>query len=314
VVVLDEKGCDLEGEDRSGFAAATSAASAADVAVVVVGGRSGLQREASVGEARDAMDLRLTGPQQQLVAAVSETGTPTVVVVMSGCAHVLTGVADKAAALLVAWPPGEQGGNALADVLFGRAQPTDRLPVSLPRATGQVPLYHSHRAGGAKSMFYADYTDCAHAPLFAFGHGLAYTSFEHRDLLVAASDTHSGITATVVVANTGQCPGEQVVQLYATDLVASVSRPAIQLIGFARVALEPGQARRVSFLVHPSRLAFYDEEMDFVVEPGEFTFATGASAADLRTRATFELAGTKARYSQRSVVAVRYSVEEPVPA
>lgn len=280
------------------------------MAVLVVGGRPGLQRGATVGEARDATDLHLTGSQERLAAAVAKTGTPTVVVVMSGRARVLTGVVDKAVALLVAWPLSEQGGNALADVLFGRAQPTGRLPVSLPRATGQVPRYYGHRSGGAKSMFYGDYTDCPQTPLIPFGHGLSYTTFEHKDLAVTASDTRSPIAASVVVTNTDPRPGEEVVQLYVTDLVASVARPELQLLGFARVALEPRGAKQVTFRVDPSRLAFYDEDMDFVVEPGEFRFATGSSAADLRTNFTVELAGTSAHYSQRSVVAVSSTVAD----
>ena len=229
---------------------------------------------------------------------------------MSGRAHVLTGVVDKAVALLVAWPLGEQGGNALADVLFGRAEPTGRLPVSLPRATGQVPRYYGHRSGGAKSMFYGDYTDCPQTPLFPFGHGLSYTTFEHKDLAVTASDTRSPIAASVVVANTGPRPGEEVVQLYVTDLVASVARPELQLLGFARVALEPRGAKQVTFRIDPSRLAFYHEDMDFVVEPGEFRFATGLSVANLRTNFTVELAGPSAHYSQRSVVAVSSTVAD----
>ena len=308
-----EKGCDLEDSGAATFERAVAAASRSEVAIVVVGGRSGLHRGATVGEARDATDLRLTGPQEDLVAAVAGTGAPTVVVVMSGRGHVLTGIVDKAAAVLVAWPLGEQGGHALADVLFGKAEPTGRLPISLPRATGQVPRYHSHRSGGARSMFYGDYTDCAAAPLFPFGYGLGYTTFEHRDLVVAASGTRSPITASLVVANTGRRPGDEVVQLYVTDLVASVVRPSPQLLAFARVALAPGSARRVTFHVSPSRLAFYDEAMDFVVEPGEFSFAAGPSAADLRTSATVELAGSIADYSQRSVIAVSAVVGEPFP-
>jgi beta-glucosidase len=316
-VVLCEEGCGLEDgdgdDDQRGFGPAIEAASKSEVAVVVVGGRSGLQRGATVGEARDATDLRLTGSQEQLVAAVAKTGTPTVVVVMSGRAHVLSGIADKVAALLVAWPLGEQGGHALADVLFGKSEPTGRLPVSLLRSTGQVPLYYSHRSDGAKSMFYGDYTDCAHTALFPFGHGLSYTTFEQKDLVVTATDTCSPIVASVEVANTGWRPGEEVVQLYATDLVASVARPQLQLLGFARVTLQPQCTRQVTFRVHPSRLAFYDENMDFVVEPGEFQFATGASSGDLRTKVTAQLTGPIAHYSQRSIVAVSSTIGEPLP-
>jgi beta-glucosidase len=309
--IVYEKGCDIQGNDRSGLAAATAAAAAADVAVVVVGGRSGLDQNSTVGEARDAADLRLTGLQEELIRAVSDTAAPTVVIVMSGRAHELSNVADKASALLMAWPLGEQGGNALADVLTGRAEPGGRLAVTLPRATGQVPLYHSHRSGGARTMFYGDYTDYPHTPLFCFGHGLGYTTFEQSDLLVEATDTTSSVFVGVTVTNTGPRAGEEVVQLYVSDLVASVTRPELSLIGFARVPLGTGEARKVLFEVHPSRLAFYDEAMRFVVEPGQFRFSTGSSACDLRQESVVRLTGEVARYSQRSVVAVRSTLSEP---
>jgi beta-glucosidase len=311
VNVVYQQGCAISGDDRSGFPAAVAAAASADVAIVVVGGRSGLSREATVGEARDASDLRLTGAQEELVAAVARTGTPTVVVVMSGRAHVLTGVAANAAALVVAWPLGQQGGNALADVLLGRVEPSGRLPLTLPRATGQVPLYHSHRSGGARSMFHGDYTDCSHTPLFSFGHGLSYTTFEQSDIAIEASDTLSFVTVAVTVTNTGDRAGEEVVQLYASDLVASVARPEISLIGFARAVLAPKQAARVVFKVHPSRLAFYDDEMRFVVEPGQFRFGTGASAGDISQQAVVALVGDVALYSLHSVVPVTSEVGEP---
>ena len=223
--VTYEKGCDLRGEDRAGLPAALAAAARADVAVVVLGGRSGLHESSTVGEARDATDLRLTGVQEELVTAVAATGTPTVLVVMSGRAHVLSEVADRVQALLVAAPLGEQGGNALADVLLGKAEPTGRLAVTLPRATGQVPLYSSHRSGGGRSEFYGDYTDCRHTPLFSFGHGLGYTTFAYSDITVEAGDTSSPIGVGITVANTGDREGEEVVQLYVSDLVASVARP-----------------------------------------------------------------------------------------
>jgi beta-glucosidase len=313
VEVVYEKGCDVLGDDLSGFPAAVAAATDSDVAIVVVGGRSGLQRDATVGEARDATDLRLTGQQEELVKAVAATGTPTVLVVMSGRAHVLSEVAGSARALLVAWPLGEQGGNALADVLLGRAEPTGRLAVTLPRATGQVPLYSSHRSGGGLSVFHTDYTDCDHRPLFSFGHGLGYTTFAYSDIRVDAGGTTSPTTVGVTVTNTGARAGEEVVQFYASDLVASVARPGSSLIGFTRLNLRPGNAARVTFDVHPSRLAFYDEDMRFVVEPGLFRFAVGASSSDIRQQAVVELTGPVATYSQRSIVAVTAAVSD-VPA
>jgi beta-glucosidase len=312
--VVYEKGCEVDGTDRSGFPAAVRAAAAAEVAIVFVGGRSGLHRRSTVGEARDATDLRLTGVQGELVAAVAGTGTPTVVVVVSGRAHQLTEVAEQASALLVAWPLGEQGGHALAHVLTGRAEPGGRLPVSLPRATGQVPIYHSQRSGGARSMFYGDYTDSPHTPLFCFGHGLGYTTFEYSELLVRASGTTDPVTVEIAVTNTGQRSGEDVVQLYVSDLVASVARPEKSLIGFARLALEAGRTAKLSFDVHPSRLAFYDDKMRFVVEPGEYRFAVGTSSSDLRQQVVVRLAGDVTEYRQRSVVPVSWTLSRSVPA
>jgi beta-glucosidase len=183
------------------------------------------------------------------------------------------------------------------------------LAVTLPRATGQIPLYSSHRSGGARSVFYGDYTDCARSPLFSFGHGLGYTAFAYSDIAIEASDTSSPITVGVTVTNTGAREGEEVVQLYVSDLVASVARPEASLIGFTRLCACPGEAARVTFDVHPSRLAFYDEAMRFVVEPGLFRFAIGASSSDIRQEAVVNVTGPVAAYSQRSLVAVAAAVE-----
>ena len=310
--VTYEKGCELLGDDRAGFPGAVAAAALADVAVLVLGGRSGLHKSSTVGETRDATDLRLTGVQEELVTAVTATGTPTVLVVMSGRAHVLSEVAERVQALLVAAPLGEQGGNALADVVLGKAEPTGRLAVTLPRSTGQVPLYSSHRSGGGRSEFYGDYTDCRHTPLFSFGHGFGYTTFGYSDITVEAGDTSSRISVGVTLTNTGDREGEEVVQLYVSDLVASVARPESYLIGFTRLSLAPGEAARVTFDVHPSRLAFYDEAMEFVVEPGLFRFAVGASSSDIRQNAVVELTGPVATYSQRSILPVTAAVSEQV--
>ena len=157
-------------------------------------------------------------------------------------------------------------------------------------------------------MFYGDYTDCPHSPLYSFGHGLGYSTFEYFNMTVAGSDTSTPVTVEVTVANTGQREGETVVQLYVSDLVASVARPAAALVGFARVDLAAGRQARVTFHVHPSRLAFYDEQMRFVVEPGEFRLAIGASSSDIRQESIVELAGPLQLYSQRSVIPVRAEI------
>ena len=308
-----ERGCAVTGDDRSGLPAAVDLARQASVAVVFVAGQSGLTLAATVGEGRDAADLRLTGVQGELVSQVAATGTPTVVVVLSGRVHSLEAVVPLAAAVLQAWPLGEEGGHAIADILLGRAEPSGRLPVSLPRSVGQVPVYASPRAGGTKAMFSGSYTDAPASPLFPFGHGLSYTSFEYGPLSVRAGDTTENIRATVEVTNTGPRAGVEVVQLYASDRFASVARPGRQLVGFARVSLRPGERCRVSFTVHPSRLAFYDPRMRFVVEPGAFGFAVASSALHVRGQSLVELTGATTEYEQRSVIATVAAVE-PIPA
>jgi beta-glucosidase len=158
-------------------------------------------------------------------------------------------------------------------------------------------------------VFYGDYTDCPHTPLFSFGHGLGYTTFGYSDIAVEGTDTSSRVTVRVTVTNTGSREGEEVVQLYVSDLVASVARPAASLIGFTRLKLSPGGSARVTFDVHPSRLAFYDESMRFVVEPGFFRFAVGASSSDIRQSAVIDIKGPVASYLQRSIVAVTAVVD-----
>jgi len=302
------KGCEVLGDDQSGFAEAMQVARNADVAVVVVAGRSGISRPVTVGEGNDATNLDLTGMQQELVDAIAETGTPLVVVVLSGRVHTLASIATRANALLQVFPPGEEGGNGLADVLTGKVNPSGRLPVSLPRSVGQVPNHVGHRAGGDRAMFYGDYIDSPTSPLFAFGHGLSYTAFAYNDLTVQAKNTTEPIEVSIEVHNTGEQAGDEVVQLYYRDLVASVARPERMLLGFARLSLPPGQARRVTFTVHPSRLAFYDPHMRFVTEPGAFTFSIGASSADIRAEKTVTLGGQVVEYRQREIVATKVAI------
>lgn len=309
VDVCYAKGCEVLGDDRIGFDEAVAAAQDAEVAVVVVAGKSGLFRPATVGEGNDATDLDLTGVQNELVAAVAATSTPLVVVVLSGRVHTLSNVAAQANALIQLFPPGEQGGSALADVLTGTANPSGRLPITVPRTVGQVPIFHGYRAGGDRPMFFDDYTDSPPTPLFAFGHGLSYTTFGYANLEVNASDTAAPITVSVEVSNTGDRAGEEVVQLYARDDVATVARPDQMLLGFVRLPLEPGQTRHVTFNVHPSRLAFYDPQMRFVVEPGSFTLSIGASAADIRATQTVNVSGDRAEYRQREIVATAAHIE-----
>jgi beta-glucosidase len=306
--VVHARGCAVRDDDRTGLAEATALAREVDVAIVIVAGRSGLLAECTVGEMRDAVDLRLTGVQEELIDAVTATGTPTVVVVLSGRVHTLVGAADRASALIQLWPPGEEGGNGLVDVLTGAVDASGRLPVSLPRHVGQVPVYYRHLNGGGRSMIYGDYTDSPVSPLFPFGHGLSYTTFTYGDLRVRATTTDDVIEVSVDVTNTGNRPGTETVQLYASDEVASVVRPERQLIGFSRVTLEPDESVRITFTVHPSRLAFYDADMRFVCEPGKVTFRVGSSSQDTRATATADLDGAVTVFVQREIVATRVTL------
>ena len=309
VELVHERGCDITGSDRSGIPAAVQAASGADVVVLCVGGRSGLTLDATVGEARDAVDLDLTGVQLELLDRVAATGTPVVTVVVSGRVHTLDVVEERSAATLLAWLPGIEGGTALADVLLGAVAPSGRLPVSLPRSVGQVPVHYNHRAGGGRSQFWGDYTDSPSGPLHPFGFGLSTTTFTYSPVLVEEGSTTEPTRVTVTVTNAGGRSGAEVVQCYVHDETASVARPERQLAGFTRIDLDPGEARRVTFVIHPSRLAFFDENFHFVCEPGAFRVEVGGCAGAPADTTTFDLGGEVEVFHQRQVVATTVHLE-----
>jgi hypothetical protein len=284
-------GAAVEGEDRSGFAAAVSAAAEAEVAVVVAGDQAGLFGRGTVGEGNDAESLDLPGVQRELVEAVVATGTPTVLVLLTGRPYAIEWALSgpsAPAAVLQAFFPGEEGGTAIARVLSGSTSPSGRLPVSLPRSAGAQPYSYLHPVLGGPS----EVTSVDPTPPLAFGHGLAYTTFAHADLAVdgdvAAGDV---LTATVRVRNTGDRAGTDVVQLYANDVVASVTRPVAQLLAYRRVALEPGEEVLVRFAVPTALLAFSDRRMVRVVEPGAVRLWVGPSVATEETVAEVTLTG-----------------------
>jgi beta-glucosidase len=292
--VVYARGSGVLGGGEDGIAAAVDAVRGADVAVVCVGGRSGLVPGCTSGEFRDAADLSLTGLQPRLVEAVVATGTPTVVVLVNGRVLALPWIAAHVPAVLEAWLPGEEGGHAIADVLFGRVSPSGRLPVTMPRSVGQIPLSYNRKWDQHAGIgLGADYTDLPASPLFPFGHGLAYTRFEYRGLEIDPGSVRADDTVRIRlrVTNTGGRAGEEVVQLYVRDPVATVTRPIQQLAGFARVPLEPGTTRAVTFTLHPSQLGLYDRAMRFVVEPGEVVVRIGASSEDIRLEGRFAIEG-----------------------
>jgi beta-glucosidase len=284
-------GCAVEGDDRSGIAAAVESARSSDVAIVVVGDRAGLFGRGTVGEGNDVESLELPGVQRELVEAVVATGTPVVVVVLSGRPYAIGWALDgegAAASVVQSFFPGEEGGTALTAVLAGDAEPSGRLPVSLPRSAGAQPFSYLHPIlGGQNEVTSSDST-----PVRPFGFGLGYTTFERTGLLAeTAVPTDGRIRASVRVRNSGQRAGTDLVQLYAHDLVGSVTRPVAQLLGYARVELDPGEEAFVEFDVPAARLGFSNRDFVRVVEPGAIELWVGGSCAEKQTSASVLLTG-----------------------
>ena len=285
------KGCEVIGDSTNEIGRAVEAARGADVAIVAVG-ENEWQAEGKLGtsgEGYDVATLDLTGHQQELVEAVVGTGTPTVVVLLNGRPLAVRWIAEHAPAVVEAWQCGEVGGKAIAEILFGDVNPSGRLPVTIPRHVGQLPSYYNY----PKSKLYwiqegwgTAYADLSPKPLWPFGHGLSYTSFEYGDLSIDPPDTYGGGEATVrcVVRNSGSRAGAEVVQLYVTDDVASVATPVRELRGFQRVSLRAGETRTVEFKLQPKDLALLDRHLEQVVEPGTFTIQVGRSSEDIRLK------------------------------
>ena len=282
------RGCDVDTPDTWGFAEARDLAAGADVAIVVVGDQAGLFGRGTVGEGCDRDDLELPGVQRRLVEEILETGTPVVLVLLTGRPYAVGWALDRCAAVVQGFFPGEEGANAVARVLSGAVNPSGRLPVSLPRPAGAQPYSYLHPALGGNG----DVTNLDSEPALSFGHGLSYTSFVHEDLVVEpGSSTAEPLRVSVTVRNEGDRAGADVVQLYGRDLVASVTRPVAQLLGYQRLELAPGQSARVELAVPPARLAFTGRDGRKVVEPGEWELWVGSSCADRETTALADLAG-----------------------
>ncbi|WP_020386882.1 glycoside hydrolase family 3 N-terminal domain-containing protein [Kribbella catacumbae] len=303
VELVHEHGSAVLGDDRSGFAAAVDAARDADVVIACVGDLSGLFGEGSSGEGCDAEDLRLPGVQDALLAALFDTGTPVVVVVVSGRPYALGEIAGRAAGLVQAFMPGQEGAAAIAGVLSGRVVPGGKLPVQIPRQVGGQPgTYLQPPLGSVES---AGISGLEAVPLFPFGYGASYTTFEVSDLRLDTAEiaTDGEFTASVRVRNTGSRAGDEVVQLYLHDVVAQVARPLKLLTGFARVSLEPGAAVEIAFRVHADRFAYSGSDLRRIVEAGDIEVLVGTSSADLPCRATVRVTGeTRAVGHDRTMV------------
>ena len=259
---------------RSSIDSAVALAQQSDVAVVV----AGLEE----GEFRDRASLSLPGHQEELIERVAGTGKPVVVVLVGGSAITMSKWIDRVDGVVDAWYPGEQGGRAVADVLLGVYNPAGRLPITFPISEGQLPLVYNHKPTGRGD----DYLDLTGQPLFPFGFGLSYTTFEYSGLSFepAQIDTGGRVIVRCKVKNSGIRVGDEVVQLYLHDVLASVARPVMELKGFARVHLQPGEEREVSFVLTSEQLHLLNRDLHWVVEPGTYRVLIGASSKDIRLR------------------------------
>ena len=296
--VIYVQGCGLWEQSTGGFAEAVAAAENSDVAVVVIGGGSMAlagtgwgadDRVATCGEGFDRTELSPPGVQEDLVRAVHATGTPTVVVMVHGRPWSIEWMSENIPALLEAWYPGEEGGNALADILFGKVNPSGKLPISVPRSVGHVPAFYNHKPSargyyhrpGAPDAPGRDYVFAPPTPLYEFGHGLSYTTFEYTNLWIepACILPAGKVRVSVDVRNAGSRAGKEVVQLYVNDLVSSVTTPVRALRQFAKVHLEPGEIVSCEFTLGPEDLRLYNQDGLWVVEPGEFEVIVGGLKA-----------------------------------
>ncbi len=276
-------------ECSDGYDAAVQLARETEVVLLVLGETANMS-----GEASNRTAIELPGDQVELAKRLQSTGKPVVVLLMNGRPLAIPWLAEHIPAIVEGWFLGSQMGPAVADVLFGEVNPSGKLPVTLPRATGQIPIYYNHKNTGRppdeNNYYTSKYLDLHWTPQFPFGWGLSYTTFSYTapQLSTPTMATHDSLVVTTTVSNTGQRPGTEVAQLYLQDVVGSVTRPVKQLRGFQRINLQPGESRTVTFVITPEDLAFYDLNMQRMVEPGEFRVFVGGNSVDL-TEATFRV-------------------------
>ncbi|MEZ5259899.1 MAG: glycoside hydrolase family 3 C-terminal domain-containing protein [Ilumatobacteraceae bacterium] len=298
-----ERGCDVNSHDRSGFDAAVALAARSDVAVLVLGERSGLTDDCTTGESRDVASLDLPGVQEDLVRAVAATGTPVVVVLVAGRPIGSPAIHDLADAVLLAWLPGETGADAVAAALVGDTSPGGHLPVSYPRSSGQVPVFYSHKVSGGRSHWKGEYVDLSNEPLYPFGHGLSYSTFEivPDPIGPVEVDPDGEVAIGVTLRNTGDRTADEVVQLYSRDPVAPITRPVLELQDFARVTLDPGNSATIGFTVPVAAFGYTGVDMTHVVDPGVIELFVGRSSADVVHVGSVTVSGHESVERQRAV-------------
>lgn len=275
------KGCDVIGNKLNEIEKAKDAAKHSDVAIVVIGEAG----DRTNGEGKDIASLDLTGIQEDLLKAVYATGTKTVVVLINGRPLSIRWTSENIPAIVEAWMCGEQGGNAIADVLFGDYNPSGKLPITVPRNIGQFPFYYNHSVTRDR----ARYVDMPGTPLYEFGYGLSYTKYEYSNLQITPKEigVRGEVEISADVKNTGDLKGAEAVQLYINDVISSTSKPVKELKGYEKIALEPGETKTVKFKLFPEDLSLFDRDMNFVVEPGVFRIMVGSSSMDIRLRGEF---------------------------
>jgi beta-glucosidase len=294
--ILFHAGCNLYDNNKDKFNEAVSIASKAEVVILAVG--EGLQMN---GEGASRADIGLPGVQQELVEAIAKTGKPIVVVLLNGRPLTIEWIDQNIPAIVESWTLGSEAGNAVADVLFGDYNPSGKLPVTFPRSLGQIPIYYNHKNTGrpyngdykesANNRFYSSrYRDIKNTPLYPFGYGLSYTTFNYSEISLNSDKINSGekLEVTITVSNTGQYDGEEVVQLYIHDLVGSVTRPVKELKGFQKVFIKAGESKKIIFMISAKDLSFYRADMSWGTEPGFFDIFIGGNSVDLQKK-RFEL-------------------------
>jgi beta-glucosidase len=281
------KGCEILGNDDLGFVDAVEVAKKADVAIVVVGDKCGLMDDCSCGEARDRASLDLPGVQEDLVRAVYATGTPVIVVLINGRPLSIKWIVENIPGIIEAWIPGEEGGNAIADILFGDECPGGKLPITFPRAVGQVPIFYAHKPSGGRSNWKVDYVELSSKPLYPFGFGLSYTQFEYRNLFIQA-EKDKKVSISFEVQNIGSRSGDEIPQLYIHRKTADVTQPVKEIKGFTRVTLKQGEIKTIQFEVDLRQLGYLNHDLNYVLTPGEIEVMIGSSSEDIRLKGSFE--------------------------
>jgi len=284
------KGCNIVDGSDEDISKALEEAKKSEVIIAVMGEESGLFHRGISGEGNDRSELELPEIQRKLLKELKKLGKPIILVLVHGRPLALKWEDENMDAILTAWYPGEEGGNAVADVIFGDYNPSGKLPISFPAVTGQIPVYYNR-----KPSAFTDYVDATAKALYPFGHGLSYTNFEYSKLEIKPQIVNSlePVEISFKIKNVGKLSGEEVVQLYIHDEIASLERPVKELKGFKKVYLNPGEEKTVKFILYPEQLAFYDEFMRFVVERGNFEVMIGSSSEDIKLKGNFQVKETK---------------------